>query len=265
MRIHYRPDLLEKTEFFSVDEIALLNEMVASFPLDCFVKNNRWKEESALDFVYTSAQIEGNQYTLGDTIKLLEEGKTAGDKSFRDATMIVNLRAAYNLILARSTEIMSDPFQAICSLHKVLMRGLLDDQELGAVRLTRGTLIGGTAYMPISGGERLRKEMEVFLDRLSTIEDPFSKSFYAFANIPYLQYFEDGNKRTSRCFSNAILMASGMPPILFPATAKNDYLEATVLYYETGDPIMLKSFVIQAYRDSYGDIPISDQTPIPAG
>ncbi len=39
--------------------------------LETMLGNARWKEESAIDFTFTSAQIEGNTYTRADTIMLL--------------------------------------------------------------------------------------------------------------------------------------------------------------------------------------------------
>ena len=91
----------------------------------------RWKEESAIDFTYTSAQIEGNTYTRADTITLLKEGITAGAKSFYEATMILNLRDTYRIVLDKAADIVADPLVGIRAIHRSLMKGLLPENQLG--------------------------------------------------------------------------------------------------------------------------------------
>lgn len=127
------------------------------------ISSARWKEESAIDFVFASAQIEGNTYSRADTIALLKLGKTANDKCFTDALMIVNLRAAYDYILANSDLVLINPLLELQHYHKILMRGILDDCELGITRKTKGVIIGGSDYIPLSGITALNREMEFLI------------------------------------------------------------------------------------------------------
>lgn len=53
-----------------------------------------------VDFVYTSAKIEGNTYDRIDTDNLLRFGVTAGGKRHSDAVMLVNLRNGFEQVMA---------------------------------------------------------------------------------------------------------------------------------------------------------------------
>jgi len=48
-------------------------------------------------------------------------------------------------------------------------------------------------------------------------------------------------------------MANNLPPVLFPVSAIKDYLKGILFYYEQGDPILNRSFMLQAYKLAYGD------------
>ena len=251
--MHYQPARLLSHDFFSEEELRCLHEIAAASPLSTLIAGERWKEESAIDFVYTSAQIEGNTYSRADTISLLKIGKTANDKRYTDAVMIVNLRSAYDYILEHANLVIGDPAGELAKYHSILMRGLLPDGDLGTARKTRGTMIGASSYRPLSGADLLLRERNVLFAEMGQIPDPFSKAIYASTNLSYVQFFEDGNKRTSRVFQNALLMSHNLAPVLFPVSAIQDYLEAILMYYEHGDPILNRAFMLNAYKAAYGD------------
>ncbi|MFC3848206.1 hypothetical protein ACFOPX_06685 [Helicobacter baculiformis] len=75
-----------------------------------------WKS-CVFDFIYSSAQIEGNTYNKLDTLTLLEEGLTTEGKKYSDAKMILNLRNAFDVILKEDLPISLETFQ---NLHAIL-------------------------------------------------------------------------------------------------------------------------------------------------
>lgn len=260
MSFGYQPSRLFQHEVFNDAELGQLHALAESAPLRELINNPRWKEESAIDFVCTSAQIEGNTYTRAETITLLKMGKTAG-KRYADAVMIMNLRATYDYILENAAKVLVDPLGELTRYHSILMRELLLDSELGAARKTRGVMIGGSEYMPLSGADQLSKQLSLLLDEMGKTKDCFNKSVYAACNLAYLQYFEDGNKRTSRVFQNAILMANDLPPVLFSPDSIADYIDSTLYYYESGDYATHRRFTIDAYERSYGQPLIDHERP----
>jgi Fic family protein len=258
MTIQFVPARLDAMHVFSEEEAVLLTAHAQQHPLNQLLANPRWKEESAIDFAYTSAQIEGNTYSRADTITLLKMGRTAGGKTFGEAQMILNLREAYDMILERAQEIVSNPLGGIRGLHKLLMHGLLPEESLGATRKTKGVMIGGSDYVPPDGVRFLEQQAVRIFENTKTIPDPFSASLYAACNLSYLQFFEDGNKRTSRVFQNAVLIAAGLPPVQFPASMAGQYIECQLNYYEHGDYGLHRGFVVEAYTSAY---PVAHDAP----
>lgn len=251
MTISFDPSRLDHFEVFRDEELAELHRHAGANPLPTLLANPRWKEESAIDFAHTSAQIEGNTYSRADTISLLKMGRTAGGKSFVEAQMIVNLRSAYELVLADAAALVHTGVEGVRRIHSVLMRGILPDDQLGATRKTRRVRIAGTEYMPPDAPPYLDKQAARIQENIARAANPFDASVYAACGLSYLQLFEDGNKRTSRVFQNAILIASGLPPIQFPVSMIEAYISAQLTYYETGDLLMHRAFVLDAYRSAY--------------
>ncbi|MDM0032049.1 Fic family protein [Variovorax sp. J22P271] len=195
------------------EELAELNRHAGANPLSRLLANPRWKEESAIDFAHTSAQIEGNTYSHADTITLLKMGRTAGGKSFVEAQMIVNLRSAYELVLGDASALVHAGVEGVRRIHSVLMRGILPDDQLGATRKTRRVRISGTEYRPPDAPPYLDKQAARVQENIVRAANPFDASVYAACALSCLQLFEDGNKRTSRVFQIAILIASAADPV----------------------------------------------------
>ena len=251
MTIHYVSSRLENIDIFTEEDVAKLRQHASAHPLSKLINSPRWKEESAIDFTYTSAQIEGNTYTRADTITLLKEGITAGGKSFYEATMIVNLRDTYKMLLEKAGDIVADPLRGIRTIHKSLMKGLLPEDQLGSTRKTTNARIGGSEYVPPNGVKYIEKQAARVFENLEKTTDTFSASIYAACNLSYIQFFEDGNKRTSRVFQNAVLMAANLPPLQFPVTMNSQYIEAQLTYYEEGDYSFHRGFMMEAFRNAY--------------
>jgi Fic family protein len=251
MTIHYVSSRLENVDIFTEEDIAKLRQHASAHPLLTLTSSPRWKEESAIDFTYTSAQIEGNTYTRAETITLLIEGITAGGKSFYDATMILNLHDTYKMLLDRALDIVANPLEGIRTIHKSLMKGLLPKDQLGSTRKTTNTRIGGSEYIPPNGVQYIEKQAARVFENLGKTTDAFSASIYAACNLSYVQFFEDGNKRTSRVFQNAVLIAANLPPLQFPVTMNSQYVEALLTYYEEGDYSLHRGFLMEAFRNTY--------------
>ena len=87
MTISFDPSRLDHFEVFRDEELAELHRHAGANPLPTLLANPRWKEESAIDFAHTSAQIEGNTYSRADTITLLKMGRTANTSLTLQRTM----------------------------------------------------------------------------------------------------------------------------------------------------------------------------------
>jgi hypothetical protein len=76
----------------------------------------------------------------------------------------------------------------------------------------------------------------------------FEKAIYLHCNLAYLQYFEDGNKRTARMMQTAAMVKGGILPLFFNDTLADRYTRAVVVYYETGDYAPYVSFFKENHR-----------------
>lgn len=250
--IAYNPSFLESKSIFTPKELEVLDNLQTKMPLDYFLQSKTLNAKLGFDFIYSSAQIEGNTYTKAETLSLLELGITAGGKKYSDALMVLNLRSAFEKIMWDNIEITRSNFHHI---YFIVARGLVQDQNLGAMRKTCIDGISGCDYLPLESGERLYGEIEYLLDIHKTIGNPFEKAMYLHNNLAYLQYFEDCNKRTARLIQFASLKNDGTMPLVITQGSKElyaQYREALVHYYETGDYTPSKDFFIQNYEKMVG-------------
>lgn len=69
----------------------------------------------------------------------------------------------------------------------------------------------------------------------------FEKALLTLILISYIQPFMDGNKRTARIVSNAILMNYNCCPISFRTVDSVDYKKAMLLFYEQNNISRIKA------------------------
>lgn len=244
--MQYNPDHLAIKPVLKQADKAMLVDMAAAYPLIKFRSEVRNYEELMVDFVYTSAKIEGNTYDRVDTDNLLRLGITAGGKKHSDAIMLVNLRVGFDHVMQADRKNALD-LNYVGSLHGVLMRDLLPVHEQGLVRQS-SVLIGATTYRPLADADRLSTEMRFLLASAEKIEDGFERAIYLHCNLAYLQYFRDGNKRTARLVQTACLVQHDLLPLFFADSLIDVYRRATVHYYETGDYAPYVDFFKANYR-----------------
>jgi Fic family protein len=79
-------------------------------------------------------------------------------------------------------------------------------------------------------------------------EDIFEKSLLVLVLFSYMQAFADGNKRTARIVSNAILIAHGYCPISFRTIDSIEYKKAMLIFYEQNNISAFKEIFIGQYE-----------------
>ena len=62
--------------------------------------------------------------------------------------------------------------------------------------------IGKSVYRPRVVSAQIEELLDLRLERVNRIDDPFEQSFFVVVHLPYLQPFADINKRTSRLAAN---------------------------------------------------------------
>jgi len=162
-------------------------------------------EYLTIELSWKSSALEGNTYTLLDTQLLLTDGIKAKNRTEFETQMIINHKNAISFIIENG-ELFSDQlaFSSVEELHRIIGHNLGIESGVRK-KIVR---ISSSNYEPIAGPQQLRENADSILSTISRAKDPFTRSLLALALIPYLQGFEDGNKRTGRMLANALMINS---------------------------------------------------------
>lgn len=202
-----------------------------------------------VDLSWASSRLEGNTYTRLDTQNLIELGHRAPGKDQRETQMILNHKAAIEMLVAGVEEIRFDRY-TICNLHAQLAENLLHDSaSLGRLRKIEVD-ISGTVYKPLAIPQRLEELFDEFLTKASAIVDPFEQAFFAMVHLPYLQPFEDVNKRVSRLAANIPFIKSNLAPLSFVDVPERDYIDGLLGIYELQRIDLARDVFAWAYERS---------------
>lgn len=202
-----------------------------------------------IDLAWNSSRLEGNTYSLLDTERLIELGEAAEGKNATDAQMILNHKEAIEFLVEGAAEIDFDR-QTILNLHAKLADNLLQDpQAVGRLRRI-GVGIGGSVFHPLGVPQQINEFFNQILATARAIRDPFEQSFFALVQLPYLQPFEDVNKRVSRLAANIPMIKKNLSPISFTGVPKEIYTEAMLAVYEQNRVELLRDVFLWAYERS---------------
>jgi len=202
-----------------------------------------------IDLSWASSRLEGNTYSRLDTQRLIEFGQAAEGKDALEAQMILNHKAAIEMLVEQADLIDFDPY-TILNLHALLSDGLLaDPRDCGQLR-QRAVEISGSVYLPLAMPQRIEEEFQRVLAVAQAVADPFEQAFFALAHIPYLQPFIDVNKRVSRLAANISLIKGNLCPLSFIDVPERAYVDAVLGVYELNRVELLRDVFVWAYERS---------------
>ena len=98
------------------------------------------------------------------------------------------------------------------------------------------------------GRTQIREALQSMCTLINHREDIFGKALLVLALISYIQPFEDGNKRTARIISNAILMNYQYCPISFRTVDPIDYKKAMLIFYEQNNISAFKKIFMEQFE-----------------
>jgi Fic/DOC family len=209
-----------------------------------------------IDLSWNSSRLEGNTYSLLDTQRLIEAGETAEGKTATDAQMILNHKAAIEFLVESADDIAFNRY-TILNLHALLAESLLPDPAAAGRIQQIAVNIGRSVYHPIDMPPVLNECFDEVLAKAEAIDDPFEQSLFIMVQLPYLQPFEDVNKRVSRLAANIPLFKRDLAPISFVDVPQDTYISGTLGVYELNRIDLLKDVFLWAYERSaarYGAI-----------
>ena len=202
-----------------------------------------------IDLSWASSRLEGNTYTRLDTQNLIELGQAAEGKDRREAQMILNHKAAIELLVEQAEDIGFNTF-TFYNLHALLSENLLaDPAESGRLR-SRIVEVSGTVFHPLGVPQQIDTYFRMLLDKDDAIADPFEQAFFIMVHLPYLQPFVDVNKRVSRLGANIPLIRRNLCPLSFIDVPERAYVEGTLGVYEMKRVELLRDVFVWAYERS---------------
>jgi hypothetical protein len=202
-----------------------------------------------IDLSWSSSRLEGNTYSLLDTRELIERGTVAAGKDAKETQMILNHKAAIELLVDPADEVGINRF-TIANLHALLSDNLLEDpQNTGRLRTTP-VAIAASTYVPTAIPQLIEEMFARLLETCSAIRDPFEQSFFLMVHITYLQPFVAVNKRTSRLASNIPLIRRNLVPLSFLDVPEQTYIEGLIGIYELNRIELLRDVYVWAYERS---------------
>jgi Fic family protein len=239
---------LSKVALFTDDELERLNALQVEFRKNIAeMSENEYRREMArlgIDLSWKSSQIEGNTYSLLETERLLRESKTADGKTKEEAMMLLNHKDALLFVLDNPDFLQTLTIGSIEDIHSLLTKELSVDKGLRHRRVG----ITGTNYRPLDNEFQIREAMRDMCDLINSRSNVFEKALLALLLLSYIQPFMDGNKRTARITSNALLIANGYCPLSFRTVDSIDYKKAMLIFYEQNNLYAFKQIFISQYE-----------------
>lgn len=241
-------DVLPKVTLFTPEEKIRLEsahkEFLANMETLSDLEYRKEMERLGVDLSWKSSQIEGNTYSLLETERLLKEKQTAQGKTKEEAVMLLNHKDALDFILDNPDYLKELSVRRLEDIHSILTK------ELGVGNGIRKRRVGitGTNYRPLDNEFQIREALEDTCQLINGKENVFEKALLILVLLSYIQAFTDGNKRTARISSNAVLIAWGYCPISFRTVDSVDYKKAMLMFYEQSNIAAFKKIFIEQYE-----------------
>ena len=241
-------ETLIKVSVFTNEEINFLNNLQNQYKENILkLTDSEYKKELerlAIDLSWKSSQIEGNTYSLLETERLIKEKETASGKTRDEATMLLNHKAALDFIIENPKYVKQLTISTIEDIHSILVKELDIDRNIRKHRVG----ISGTNYKPLDNEFQIKEALEELCVLVNKQENIFTKALFVLVLISYIQAFNDGNKRTARIISNAIMMNNNYCPISFRTVDSIDYKKAMLIFYEQNNISPLKKIFIEQFE-----------------
>lgn len=244
-------DTLKEVDIFTNEEIEKLENLQKNFlsniwKYDSQTLINKEYERIMIEFSWKSSSIEWNTYSLLATEALLKENIADNTKTKEETQMILNHKDAFNETLLNLDIFKNLNLSNIEYIHHILTKKLW----ISANIRKNIVWITGTNYKPLDNEFQIKEAMQNMVELINYKQNFFEKAFLILLLISYIQAFEDGNKRTARMTTNAILLSNYSIPLSYRWVDIIEYKKATILFYEKNNITYFKKIFIEQFEDS---------------
>ncbi|CAN5881387.1 hypothetical protein BH11BAC7_BH11BAC7_20930 [soil metagenome] len=240
--------LLTNVTAFTKEEITHLDELQKNYRENTAkLSEAEYKKELerlAIDLSWKSSQIEGNTYSLLETERLLHDKETAAGKTKDEAVMLLNHKEALDFIIENPSYVVPLSVARIEDIHQILMKELDGDKNIRK----RAVGISGTNYKPLDNEHQIKEALEDMCTLVNKKTNVFEKALLVLVLLSYIQAFADGNKRTARIISNAMLINNDYCPISFRTIDSLEYKKAMLIFYEQNNITAFRKIFISQFE-----------------
>ncbi len=249
----YNFDLIETlatVSLFTLNELNQLNELQRSYEEKLKQLQNspillkKSIQKHSIELIWKSSKIEGSTYTLLETENLINENKTADNKTIDEMTMLLNHKKAIDFIYQYPDYLTPLTLTNIENIHSLL----INDLGVGKNIRTMAVGVTGTEYHPIDNEHQIREALIETCKLVNNTECIFSKVLLTVILISYIQGFEDGNKRTARIVANGVLVGHNYCPLSYTTVEVSEFKKAILLFYEQNNISAFKKIFIEQYE-----------------
>ncbi len=202
-----------------------------------------------IDLSWNSSRLEGNTYSLLDTKRLIEFGQEAEGRAPLEAQMILNHKDAIEFLVGAADEIGFNRY-TILNLHALLANNLLADSTAAGRLRYIAVGIERSTFHPLEVPQLIEECFDQILATAAAIADPFEQALFMMVQLPYLQPFDDVNKRVSRLAANIPLIKGNLSPLSFAEVPRQAYTDAVLGVYELAKIELFKDIFFWAYERS---------------
>ena len=229
-------DGIEKSRVRFKDLINNKNSLEVKKELERFIIELSWK----------SSKIEGNTYTLLDTENLIKNNIKSEKNTTDETQMILNHKYAFDYVLKNLTDFTTFTQKNLKVIHSILVKNLNIKNDYRE----HGVGIAGTKYLPLDNKYQIQDAINQLENNLQKIDPPIVQAFGTLVFISYIQPFADGNKKTARILSNAILLANSYYPLSYRSVDEIEYKKALIIFYEQFNIYYFKKLFLDQYKFS---------------
>jgi Fic family protein len=158
--------------------------------------------------------------------------------------MLLNHKEAIDFIVAHTDYLIPLSVSKIEDIHSMLIKELVIERNVRKRRVG----ISGTNYKPLDNEFQIKEALLNMCVLINSKENIFEKALLTLVLISYIQPFMDGNKRTARIVSNAILINYNYCPISFRTVDSIEYKKAMLLFYEQNNISSMKEIFITQFE-----------------
>jgi hypothetical protein len=163
--------------------------------------------------------------------------------------MILNHKRAIELLVQDAAEIGFNRY-TLLNLHAALAENLMANPNAAGRLREIAVGIDRSVFHPIEGPQRIEEMFNLLLKKAQAIKDPFEQAFFSMVHLPYLQPFEDVNKRVSRLAANIPFIRMNLSPLSFVDVPQRDYVDGLLGVYELNRIELLREVFLWAYERS---------------